>query len=73
MPYLTYSLYRVSQKSRPYLTRYIWVYENSIATKEVYLDNVTIHKFCDTKHDPIDGLFIRIKMDKFKIHKTILE
>ena len=36
--------------------RYILRYENSTAIKEVYLDRVTLHKFCDTKHDPVDDL-----------------
>ena len=40
----------------PSLTRYIWRYKNSIATKEVYLDKVTLHN-CDTKLDPVDDHF----------------
>ena len=57
-------LYRVFQKSRTSLTRYILRYENSIAIKEVCLDRVTLHNLCDTKHDPIDDLLN--KLPQFK-------
>ena len=35
---------------------YILRYENSTAIKEVCLDRVTLHNFCDTKLDPIDNV-----------------
>ena len=60
----------------PSLTRYIFRYENSIAIKEVCLDRVTLHNFCDTKHDPIDDLFTylsKLKWKRSKYTKTYLK
>ena len=45
-----------SKSHAPSLTRYILRYNNSITIKEVCMDRVTLHNFCDTKHDPIDDL-----------------
>ena len=49
-----------SKSHAPSLTRYILRYENSTTIKEVYLDRVTLHNFCDIKHDPIDDFFNEI-------------
>ena len=69
-------MYRVSQKLRPSLMRYILRYENSIVMKEVCLDRVTLHTFCDTKFDPIDDIFTYLSELKWiseKYYKRILE
>ena len=68
--------YRVFQKSRPSLTRYILRYENIIAIKEICSDRVTLHNVYDTKHDPIDDLFTYLSEFKWispKYIKAVLE
>ena len=44
----------VPKLSPPSLTHYILRYENSISIKEVCLDRVTLHNFCDSKLYPIN-------------------
>ena len=56
----------------PYLTRYSLRYENSTAIKEVFLDRLTLHNFCDIKHDPIDDFLYEIP-GKYRSFKEILK